>query len=171
VLKRINTGYVRSAASWGGLFGLALYLFVGLVLTLVGIAIASPGNADPTQNPALYTLGCFQFLLLLFTYSAAGYYAGLETARASVGALAGAITFGVYWILSIIYLPVGTSSTPTTAPASQVSAATVIISNLIVLLISLGIAAGLGWLGGRAGAGRTVRPVQAEELAGQTIVE
>jgi hypothetical protein len=137
----------------------------------MGTALFASGSVDPTQNPSLWTLACLQFFLILFAYSAAGYYAGRETQRASTGAVAGIVTFAVYNLLGAIYVPGGGSTGPVTP--SKMSALAFFLTNLASLLLFLGIAAGLGWLGGKPGAARGMRqtPAPEEVIASETSGE
>lgn len=64
---------LRAATKWGAIVGAGLYLSVGILLTVIGEALFGKGSADLTQNPGLTTLGCLEFFLLLFAYSAAGF--------------------------------------------------------------------------------------------------
>ena len=73
---------MRSAMKWGAVVGIASYLLLGLGLTLLGIAAFGTGSASLDTNPGKLSLGCASIFLLLFAFSAAGYFAGRETLNA-----------------------------------------------------------------------------------------
>ena len=188
---------MRAALKWGALVGAGVYVIAGVALTLLATALFGPG-VPGLDNPALFSSLCLGIFLLLFAFSAAGYFAGRETGRDGAGALAGMVAFVVYAVLSRIYSPssvptgAGAISTPTVAPTATATAAATathvaatatavahatataaasgghpaqqapppsgvvtLLANLISFLLVLGIAALMGWLGGRPGAQRT----------------
>ncbi len=146
--------YFRTAATWGALVGFCLYLGVGILLTLIGNAVAG-------SSSTYLTLGCLGFFLLLFAFSAAGYLAGQSTGRASAGAIAGMVALLVYGVLEQLYEPASTiaqtASTTSASTTPSVSTTALIVAQIITDVLFLGIAAGLGWLGGRPGAQRAQR--------------
>ena len=185
---------MRAALKWGALVGAGVYVIAGVALTLLATALFGPG-VPGLDNPALFSSLCLGIFLLLFAFSAAGYFAGRETGHDGTGALAGMVAFVVYAVLSRIYspssVPAGTAATgtPTAAPTATAAATHVaatataiaratataaasagghpaqqvpppsgvvtLLANAISFLLVLGIAALLGWLGGRPGAQRT----------------
>ncbi|MGZ3637691.1 MAG: hypothetical protein ACXVCX_07605, partial [Ktedonobacterales bacterium] len=103
---------------------------------------------------------------LLFAFSAAGYFAGRDTLKDGLGAIAGMIAFAVYAALSAIPVRLTSSqvpSTSTTPAAPSQNPATQAIVSLVALLFALGIAALMGWLGGRPGAMRARRRSAAQQ--------
>ncbi|HUY77735.1 MAG TPA: hypothetical protein VMV29_13260 [Ktedonobacterales bacterium] len=146
-----------SAAKWGALVGVAIYL-VAQVLLLITQA-AFPGAVD-VNNPGAVSLGCLSLLLLLFAFSTSGFYSGRETGVAGLGAVAGMITFVVYDALTAIY-SIGGHGAQTTTRGGALGAVVVAI---IAFLLYIGLAALIGWLGGRPGAARAKRRLPA--LAG-----
>ena len=133
-----------SAAKWGALIGVAIYL-VSQFITFISLTALGPGPVDPA-HPARVTLGCVGLLLIIFAFSASGYYAGRETRQAGYGAIAGMVTFAVYGALISLYTYGGR--------ASQASGATLgqqIVIELISVTLYLIVAALIGWLGGRPG--------------------
>ncbi|MBF6590316.1 MAG: hypothetical protein IVW57_07265 [Ktedonobacterales bacterium] len=138
--------HLESAAKWGALVGAGTYLTVGILLALLGNLLFGPTAAGLTSNPNKLALGCLGIFALLFAFSTAGFFAGRETRRPSAGTLAGMGAFIVYALLSAIYLPGGEG-----APAATSGG---FLAQAIAALIVLGIAALMGWLGGRPGAQR-----------------
>lgn len=183
---------MRAALKWGALVGAGAYVIAGLALALLATALFGPG-VPGLENPALFSSLCLGIFLLLFAFSAAGYFAARETGRDGTGALAGMVAFVVYAVLSRIYspssVPTGTAATGTptatataaathaAATATAVARATAtaaaggnpaqqppapsgvvtLLASVISFLLVLGIAALMGWLGGRPGAQRTRR--------------
>ncbi|HLJ80513.1 MAG TPA: hypothetical protein VKT52_03430, partial [Ktedonobacterales bacterium] len=87
--------------------------------------------------------------------SAAGYFSGRDTLKAGMGAVAGMIAFVTYAILSLIYTPgtVPVTPTPTPKPGTPaVNPAAAASAFIVSQVVILGIAALMGWLGGRPGA-------------------
>ncbi len=184
---------VFAALKWGALIGVGAYVIARVALTLLATALFGPG-APSLENPALFSSLCLGIFLLLFAFSAAGFFAGRETGRAGMGAVAGMAAFVVYAALSQIYspssLPAGAATTAPTSVATATplaatataiatrsataaaratatataghaaqplpapSGVTILLANLTGFLLVLGIAALMGWLGGRPGAQR-----------------
>ena len=137
-----------SATKWGALVGVAVYL-VSQALYFAGEAAFGPSPADPT-HPAKYALGCVNLLIIAFAFSTSGFYAGRETRLAGMGAIAGMVTFAVYGALLAV-VPVGARVSPGQGGATLGQD---IAIGLVTVLVYLGIAALIGWLGGRPGATR-----------------
>lgn len=147
-----------SAAKWGALIGAALYLIAGLALPLIARALLPTTDLS---NPAVVTIGCVGIFLVLFGFSAAGYFTGRETMRAGLGAIAGVIAMVVYTLLTGLYAPA--SGTATTANSqSKVSPVGQAAASIIALALVLGLAALMGWLGGRPGAQQARRAKAAQ---------
>ena len=140
---------------WGVLIGVAAYLVVDLALTAIGL-LAFGSGGDLADDPGKLTLGCASLFLLLFAFSAAGFFAGRETARSGAGALAGLVAGAIYGVLILVYTPGGSGFGASTGAggAGQSVVATIIVL-LVTVLLYLGIAALMGWLGGRPGAQRS----------------
>lgn len=146
---------MRAAIKWGALIGVASYLLVGIGLTVVGLMAFGNGTASLDSSPGKLSLGCGSIFLLLFAFSAAGYFTGRETLNAGMGALAGLVACAIYGTLITIYAPGSTSNVfalDANAPGGWVSQAMAIF---VTVTIPLAIAALMGWLGGRPGAMRT----------------
>lgn len=143
-----------SAVKWGGIVGVAAYLIARLGLGLLSSAIFGAGSPVDLDHPGPFSLACLGIFALLFAFSAAGYFAGRDTLKAGLGAVAGMIAFAVYAALSAIPLGglTGSRATSSTPAAPQQDPVTQAIVGLLALLIVLGIAALMGWLGGRPGA-------------------
>jgi hypothetical protein len=155
---------VISSLKWGALIGLTSYLMVDVALTAIGLFAFGSGSADPTANPGKLTLGCAGLFLLLFAFSAAGFFAGRETGRSGAGALAGLVAGAIYAALIQVYTPGGSSfgaSAGASGPAAGVAATIIVLA--ITVLLYLGVAALMGWLGGRPGAQRS--PLRKRTLA------
>lgn len=73
---------MRAAIKWGALIGAASYLVSGLGLTIIGMLAFGNGPATLESNPGKLTLGCASLFLLLFAFSAAGFFTGRETLNA-----------------------------------------------------------------------------------------
>ena len=145
---------MRAAIKWGALVGVASYLLLGIGLTILGVAAFGNGAASLDSSPGKLTLGCGSLFLLLFAFSAAGFFTGRETLNAGMGALAGMITFALYGVLITIYAP-GSSANVLTQDANMPGGFGMQAMALFVTVtIPLGIAALMGWLGGRPGAMR-----------------
>lgn len=152
-----------SAAKWGALVGVAIYL-VSQVITIVDQVALGAGPVD-LNHPGKITLGCLELLLIVFAFSASGFYTGRETRMAGYGAIAGMVTFVVYGGLISIYSFGGRA--PLGAGGATVGEQ--IVVGLIAIILYLIIAALIGWLGGRPGAAqgraRANRLAAAQEAA------
>lgn len=144
---------MRSAALWGGVTGLGAYLILRLGLALLTVLLFGSGSAD-LDHPGIFASSCLGIFALLFAFSAAGYFAGRDSLNAGMGALAGVISVAVYAALSALYTPptsasAGATPTPGTPalPAAAQAASAIVAAALV-----FGIAALMGWLGGRPGA-------------------
>ena len=145
---------MRAAIKWGALVGVASYLLVGLGLTVLGLVAFGNVPASLDASPGKLTLGCASLFLLLFAFSAAGFFTGRETLNAGMGAIAGMVAFAIYGTLITIYAPGGSSNIlaqDTSGPGGFVLQAMAVI---VTVTIPLGVAALMGWLGGRPGAMR-----------------
>lgn len=135
-----------SAAKWGALVGVAIYV-VSQVITIVNqVALGNP-PVDP-NHPGAIALGCLNLLLIVFAFSASGFYAARETLQAGIGAIAGMVTFVVYGALLAVYSVGGRQ--PLGSGGATLGEQIVIA--LISVVLYLIIAALIGWLGGRPGA-------------------
>jgi hypothetical protein len=154
---------MTSALKWGALSGAAAYV-VYLGLTFLEQALQPGHRVDITTRPILLVPPCLLYFTLLFAFSAAGFYTGRESGRADLGAVAGMITLAVLYVLEHIYSPAtGSAQAPgQAAPA----AAFAIIAGVLVF----GLAAAMGWLGGRPGAQRHVHaPVPSSVQSGDPL--
>jgi hypothetical protein len=145
---------MRAAIKWGALVGVTSYLLVGLGLTVLGLVAFGNAPASLDTSPGKLTLGCASLFLLLFAFSAAGFFTGRETLNAGMGAIAGMVAFAIYGTLITIYAPGGSSNVlaqDTSGPGGFVLQAMAIV---VTVTIPLGAAALMGWLGGRPGAMR-----------------
>lgn len=133
-----------SAAKWGALIGVAIYL-VSQLITFISLTALGAGPVDP-NHPARVTLGCLELLLIIFAFSASGYYAGRETRQAGYGAIAGMVTFAIYGALLSLYTYGGRNSLSGGTLGQQV------VVGVIAILLYLMVSALIGWLGGRPGA-------------------
>lgn len=136
---------------WGAIVGAAVYL-AGIALGFFNQVLLAGGTTDATQRPILLVPICLGFFVLLFACSAAGFYTGRETGLAGMGAVAGMVVYIVSNLLTIVYLPGRGFGAASLAGASD---ATNFIYGIIGLLLDLGIAGCMGWLGGRPGARRS----------------
>ncbi|MGH2487836.1 MAG: hypothetical protein ACRDHE_17685 [Ktedonobacterales bacterium] len=138
---------------WGFVFGVANYLVAGLAIPALSLALFP--HAD-NSNPGLVSFECAGIFLLLFAFSAAGYYTGRDTLNAGMGALAGMLALAVYEALFSLYTPqAGGSTTQTTG--THPSAVIQFTAFLVSTLLEFGLAALMGWLGGRPGATKARR--------------
>jgi hypothetical protein len=144
--------YLRSSAKWGALVGVISYLALGVLLRLLGNRLFGSSAADLTNNSGKLTLGCLGIFALLFAFSAAGFFAGRESLRPAAGTAAGMIAFVLYSVLGAIYEPGG---------ALRTAGAGNFFSQLVALLLVIGFAALMGWLGGRPGAQQGLRRARA----------
>lgn len=160
-----------SAVKWGGIVGVVAYLLARLGLGLLSSALFGTSSPVDLNHPGPFSLACLGIFALLFGFSAAGYFAGRATLKDGLGAVAGMMAFAVYAALSAIPLRLtgspATTSTPTTPAAPQQDPAAQVIAGLVALLFALGIAALMGWLGGRPGA-MNARRRQAQQQARET---
>lgn len=138
-------------AKWGGVYGVATYLVAGLAIPALSLAVFP--HAD-NSNPGYLTLECAGLFLLLFAFSAAGYYTGRDTLNAGMGALAGMLALAIYEALFTIYTPQG-AGTASAATTKHPSLAVQVSAFLVSMLLEFGLAALMGWLGGRPGASKT----------------
>lgn len=140
---------------WGAIVGVAVYI-VGVALDFFNNSLVrGAGSIDVTQHPQLLIPTCLIIFALLFACSAAGFYTGRETGVAGLGAVAGIVVLVVQYVLGLIYNPAnsGARATVTTNPGANT--AVLVLANLTSLLLVIGIAACMGWLGGRPGARRS----------------
>ena len=137
-------------AKWGGVFGVATYLVAGLAIPALSLALFP--QAD-NSNPGFVTFECAGIFLLLFAFSAAGYYTGRDTLNAGTGALSGMLALAIYEALFTLYTPQGGGSAPVST-GKHPSLAVQVSAFLVSLLLEFGLAALMGWLGGRPGASK-----------------
>ncbi len=137
-----------SAAKWGAIVGVAIYV-ISQVITIVSQIALGVGPADP-NHPGRIALGCFDLLLIVFAFSASGFYTGRETRKAGLGAIAGMVTFVVYGALLAVYSVSGRAE----LGAGGATLGEKVLIGLVTVLFYLCIAALIGWLGGRPGATR-----------------
>ena len=150
-----------SAAKWGAAVGVAVYI-ISQALYFIGLGTLGPAPADPS-HPAKYALGCLDLLIIAFAFSTSGFYTGRETRVAGYGAIAGMVTFAVYGLL-LGLIPLGARVTP---GAGGATLGQDVVIGLITIVIYLGIAALIGWLGGRPGATRGKADAKRTAAAGQ----
>lgn len=147
-----NATTMRAALKWGVLTGVGAYVVAQLILTLGATLIFGDGAADLT-HPGLLLSGCLGIFFILFAFSAAGYFTGRDTLKAGMGAVGGIVAFVVYALLSGIYTPQTVAVAPAAGthaqPPNPVAAGGAFLASMVVVL---GIAALMGWLGGRPGA-------------------
>lgn len=145
---------MRAALKWGALTGVGAYLVAQLALTIGAVLIFGSGPGD-LQHPGILLSGCLGIFFILFAFSAAGYFTGRDTLNAGMGAIAGMIAFVVYALLSLIYTPATAPARPAAVPkpgTPAISPVMAVMANITATLIILGVAALMGWLGGRPGA-------------------
>ena len=153
---------MRAAIKWGALIGIASYLLVGLGLTILGKVAFGDAPATLDASPGKLSLGCASLFLLLFAFSAAGFFAGRETLNAGMGAIAGMVAFALYGVLITIYAPGSSANVlaqDAVMPGGPILQAMAIV---VTVAIPLGIAALMGWLGGRPGAMRARKLLQSQ---------
>ncbi len=158
---------MRSALKWGGLTGLGAYV-VGRIILTYGAALLFGAGPSDLNHPGILTSACLGIFVILFAFSAAGYFAGRDTLQASLGAVAGMVAMAVYAVLSAIPLPApGAAGAPATSQPAQPSVPAVAqaISFLIATAVVFGIAALMGWLGGRPGAANARKRALAAQRA------
>ncbi|MGH2517943.1 MAG: hypothetical protein ACRDHP_20040 [Ktedonobacterales bacterium] len=156
---------MRAALKWGIVTGVGAYVVAQLVLTLGATLIFGAGPGD-LNHPGILLSGCLGIFFILFAFSAAGYFTGRDTLKAGMGAIGGIIAFVAYALLSRIYTPQTVSTTP--APSASAPAISPVAAGgafLAAMLVVLGIAALMGWLGGRPGA------TNARKRLGRAIIE
>lgn len=149
---------MQAAVKWGTLVGAASYIIAGLAIPLLAKVLF--GTPDLT-NPGVLTLGCLGIFALLFGFSAAGYFTGRQTLKAGMGAVAGVVAVAVYAVLMRLYTP----HLPAVSAAAVAANATPVGGNAIGQAIAalvadafvFGLAALMGWLGGRPGAQKARR--------------
>lgn len=149
-----QTSQLTAALKWGAITGgVAYVLYLGFAFLQRAFEVGH--STDITANPALLVSPCLLYFLLLFVFSAAGFYTGRETGRAGMGAVAAMITLAVLYVLERIYAPAMGATTPGAQPgASPVAQAIYVI---VASVLVFGLAASMGWLGGRPGATRHAR--------------
>jgi hypothetical protein len=138
-----------SAAKWGAIVGVAIYI-ISQAITLIGQAAFGPTVPADPSHPGKIALGCLDLLLIAFAFSTSGFYAGRETRVSGYGAVAGMVTFAVYGLL-LGLLPLGARVTP---GAGGATIGQDVVLGIVTIVVYLGIAALIGWLGGRPGAAR-----------------
>lgn len=145
---------MRAAIKWGAFIGVASYLLIGIGLTIIGLLAFGNGSASLDTSPGKLSLGCGSIFLLLFAFSAAGFFTGRETLNSGMGALAGLVACAIYGALITIYAPGSTTNVfalDANAPGGWVSQ---VMAIFVTVTIPLAIGALMGWLGGRPGAMR-----------------
>lgn len=152
---------MRAVLKWGALIGVASYLLMGIGLTVFGELVFGNGPATLANNPGKLTLGCGSLFLLLFAFSAAGFFTGRETLNAGTGALAGMVAFAIYGVGITVYAPGSSTNIFTQDAAAPGGFALQAMAIFVTVTIPLGVAALMGWLGGRPGAMRARKALQA----------
>lgn len=160
---------MRAVLKWGALVGVASYLLMGLALTVLGEVAFGNGPASLDTSPGKLTLGCASLFLLLFALSAAGFFAGRETLNAGMGALAGMLAFAVYGVLITVYSPGSSSNILSEDVAAAGGFILQAMAIFVTVTIPLGIAALMGWLGGRPGAMRARKALQARSSGAASL--
>jgi hypothetical protein len=145
-----------AALKWGAIVGVAVYLFE-ILLALAENALTAHTTPDVTAHPIQLIPICLVFFGLLFAFSAAGFYTARETGHANLGALAGAVTLAVQYLLGLLYSP-SRPTTPAATPQANLNPGLTILAQVVAPLLFVGVAASLGWLGGRPGAQRYAQP-------------
>ncbi len=149
---------MRVALKWGALVGGAAYILGTIVLAVLA-SLLFRGQPVDLNHPGVFTLSCIGIFGLLFAFSAAGYFTGRDTLLDGWGAVAGMVSLLVYYVLSLLYTPGAEFaaslrgqfvSVPGKTAAESAFAAGVSIA--ASAFIVFGIAAMMGWLGGRPGA-------------------
>lgn len=151
---------MRSAAKWGAIVGVTIYI-VSQLITFISQVTLGVAPADPS-HPGILAMGCLELLLIVFAFSTSGFYTGRETQVAGFGAIAGMITFAVYGLL-LALIPIGDHSTLGAAGSSGGQQSVIAI---ISVALYLGLAALIGWLGGRPGATRGKAIARRAHVAG-----
>lgn len=150
-----------AALKWGALVGVTSYVVANVVITALGLLLFPHANLT---NPGLVAFACLSLFLLLFAFSTAGYFTGRETLRSGLGAAAGVVALAIYAVLSAIYTPGGHAATSTASGATANA-----IAQGVAALIVLGIAALMGWLGGRPGAQNAKK--RKADLAAASVID
>jgi hypothetical protein len=149
---------------WGALVGVAVYL-VEVALALVENALSGRAPLDLTNHPVEVIPICLLYFVLLFSFSASGFYTGRETGKARLGAVAAVVTLVVQYLLGLLYTPASTSGRTTTTTQTAANPISAFLYEIVALLLFVGIAALLGWLGGRPGAQRFAQRQHAQNSA------
>ena len=156
-----------AGVKWGAIVGVAVYLALLASYALSNLLLAQTGQgASVTEHPILLVPLCLSLFLSIFAFSAAGFYTGRETGIAGLGAIAGMVTLIVQYVLGLMgnaLLGAGATATASAAQPQQNSVAQ-LLASLVAALLTLGLAASIGWLGGRPGAARYGR-LKAQEAA------
>ena len=146
---------MRIALKWGALIGVATYLLATVGLTLLALALC-PGQPVDVNHPGIFTLSCLGIFGVLFACSAAGFFTGRESLQDGYGAVAGMVALGVYYVLGLLYTPGvkpgAALDTGSAGPGGAQSVFAQFVFAASSALIVFGIAALMGWLGGRPGA-------------------
>ncbi len=146
---------MRSAVKWGALVGALAYLTAGLGVPLIADALF--GTPD-LSNPGVLIFGCLGIFTLLFGFSAAGYFTGRDTRNAGLGAISGVLALALYAALTALYTPrSGPSATSAASSARAGNALGQAIASIVADTFVFGLAALMGWLGGRPGAQKARR--------------
>lgn len=160
----VETYHMTAALKWGAITGAVAYVLY-LAFAFLQRSLESGRSTDITANPVLLVSPCLLYFLLLFVFSAAGFYTGRETGRAALGAVAAMVTLAVLYVLEHVYAPaVGASGLAAQPGANPVGQA---VFAIVAAILVFGLAASMGWLGGRPGANRHIAP-HAATLAGST---
>lgn len=159
---------MRAAIKWGALVGVASYLLVGLGLTVLGVLVFGNGPATLDSSPGKLTLGCGSLFLLLFAFSAAGFFTGRETLNAGMGAVAGMVAFAIYGVLITVYAPGASANVLAEDVAAPGGFGMQAMAIFVTVTIPLGIAALMGWIGGRPGAMRARKALQTSSTTSLT---
>jgi hypothetical protein len=136
---------------WGAISGVAVYV-VALAFDYLAIGLTGRGSGAINEHPVLLIPICGAIFAILFACSAAGFYTARETGVVGHAVFAGFITYAVQFLLSKVYAPAAHGAA-TTTPVT----ATSVIASIIAGILVVGIAAGMGWLGGRPGAQQYAR--------------
>lgn len=139
---------------WGAIVGVAVYV-VELALILVYNALALGGTSS--QWLVSFVPICLQYFVLLFAFSAAGFYTARETGKAWHGALAGVVALIVQFVLGLIYSFMTATHTATTSPQTGINPVARVAAQIVAGMLVFGLAASMGWLGGRPGAQQYTR--------------
>jgi hypothetical protein len=150
-----------AAVKWGAIVGVVVYLALMACNALSNVLLAQTGaNASVTEHPQLLLPLCLSLFVLVFAFSAAGFYTGRETGRAEFGALAGMVALIVQYVLGLIgdaLTSIGSTSSSVTTPQQNVSPVIHLLLLLVAAGLDLALAGSIGWLGGRPGAARSAR--------------